>query len=83
MSGVRAQATAATPDFAVSVAPASLVGESRAVGIRIVSLTPVNAGSLTGPMFVTLACAGFPDQSSCTFTPENVEIQPDATAAIT
>ena len=34
-------------------------------------------------MFVTLACSGFPDQSTCTFTPENVEILPNATAAIT
>ncbi len=34
-------------------------------------------------MFVTLSCSGFPDQSTCTFTPENVEIQPSATAAVT
>jgi hypothetical protein len=34
-------------------------------------------------MFVTLSCSGLPDQSSCTFTPENVEILPNATAAIT
>jgi hypothetical protein len=25
-------------------------------------------------MFVTLSCSGLPDQSTCTFTPENVEI---------
>jgi hypothetical protein len=30
-----------------------------------------------------LSCSGFPDQSSCTFTPENVEILPTATSAIT
>jgi hypothetical protein len=35
------------------------------------------------PMFVTLSCSGFPDQSSCTFTPENLEILPNATAAVT
>ena len=34
-------------------------------------------------MFVTLSCFGFPDQSSCKFTPENVEILPNATKAIT
>ena len=34
-------------------------------------------------MFVTLSCSGLPDQSSCTFTPENIEILPNATAAIT
>jgi peptidoglycan/LPS O-acetylase OafA/YrhL len=33
-------------------------------------------------MFVTLSCSGFPDQSSCAFTPENVEILPNTTAAI-
>jgi hypothetical protein len=34
-------------------------------------------------MFVTLSCSGLPDQSSCAFTPENIEIAPNATAAIT
>jgi hypothetical protein len=34
-------------------------------------------------MFVTLSCSGLPDQSSCTFTPENIEILPGATAALT
>jgi len=83
VSGVRAQATASTPDFQLTVAPASLSVTAGQSGSALVSLTPVNASSLTGPMFVTLACAGFPDQSTCTFTPENVEIQPNATAAIT
>ena len=82
VSPVRAQA-AATPDFTVSVSPASLSLTAGQSGTAIVSLTPSNANSLTGPMFVTLACAGFPDQSSCTFTPENVEILPNATAPVT
>jgi len=34
-------------------------------------------------MFVTLSCSGLPDESSCTFTPENVEILPNAADAIT
>jgi hypothetical protein len=34
-------------------------------------------------MFVTLSCSGLPDQSSCAFNPENIEILPNATAAIT
>jgi len=83
VSGVRAQATAATPDFQLSVSPASVSLTAGQSGSAIVSLTPQNASALTGPMFVTLACAGFPDQSSCSFTPENVEILPNATAAIT
>ena len=34
-------------------------------------------------MFVTLSCSGLPDESSCVFTPENVEILPNATAPLT
>lgn len=83
VSGIRAQANASAADFQISVAPGSLSLTAGQSGSAIVSLTPVNASSLTGPMFVTLACAGFPDQSTCTFTPENVEILPNATTAIT
>jgi hypothetical protein len=83
VAGVRAQATSATPDFQVSVSPASLSLTAGQSGSAIVSLTPVNASALTGPMFVTLACSGFPDQSSCNFTPENVEILPNATTPTT
>jgi hypothetical protein len=83
VAGVHAQATSATPDFQLSASPASLSLTAGQSGSAVVSLTPVNASALAGPMFVTLACSGFPDQSSCTFTPENVEILPNATAAIT
>ena len=72
-----------TPNFGISIAPAtkSLVpGES---GSFIASVTPVNSSALTAPMFVTLSCSGLPDQASCSFTPENVEILPNATSAIT
>lgn len=82
-AGVRAQAAASTPDFQVSASPASLSLTAGQSGTVVVSLTPVNASSLSGPMFVTLACSGFPDQATCTFTPENVEILPNATTAIT
>jgi hypothetical protein len=81
-SGVHALASS-TPDFGISVAPATLsltVGQS---GTVTASVTPVNASALTAPMFVTLSCSGFPDQSSCTFTPENIEILPNATQAVT
>lgn len=83
VSGVRAQATSAAPDFQLSVAPGSLTLTAGQSGTATVSLAPVNASALTGPMFVTLACSGFPDQSTCTFTPENVEILPNATTAVT
>jgi hypothetical protein len=32
-------------------------------------------------MFVTLSCSALPDQSSCTFTPENLEILPNASTS--
>ncbi len=80
---VRAQAAASTPDFGVSIAPASVSLTAGQSGSAVVSLAPINASSLTAPMFVTLACSGFPDQSSCSFTPENVEILPTTTTPVT
>ncbi len=72
-SGVHAEASG-TPDFSVSVSPATLslpVGQSGSV---VASIAPINNSSLSAPMFVTLSCQGLPDESSCTFTPENIEI---------
>jgi hypothetical protein len=63
-----------TPDFSVSVSPTRLslpLGQSGSVKVTV---TPANNASLTAPMFITLSCQGLPDESSCTFTPENVEI---------
>jgi hypothetical protein len=80
-SQVSAQ-TSATPGFGIGVSPASLSLTAGQSGTVVASVTPVNADALTAPMFVTLSCSGFPDQSSCTFTPENVEILPNATAAV-
>jgi Bacterial Ig-like domain (group 3) len=71
-----------TPDFSVSVAPATITLRQGQSGSAIVSITPINAASLTAPMFVTISCAGLPDQSACTFTPENIEIPVGATAPI-
>lgn len=79
VAGVRAQASASIPDFQLSINPGSLALTAGQSGTATVTLTAVNASSLTGPMFVTLACSGFPDQSTCTFTPENVEILPTTT----
>ncbi|MFZ0746480.1 MAG: Ig-like domain-containing protein [Terracidiphilus sp.] len=82
LSTVRA-VSSSTPDFGIAVAPATLSLAAGQSGAVIASITPINAASLTAPMFVTLSCAGLPDQSSCTFTPENLEILPNATAAVT
>ena len=54
-----------------------------ASGNVTVSVTPEYASSLTAPMFVELSCSGLPDQASCTFTPQSVEIQPNATVPLT
>ncbi len=71
-----------TPDFSVSVAPATVSLKQGQSGSATVSVTPINAASLTGPMFVTISCSGLPDQSACTFTPTNIEIPVGAAAAI-
>ncbi|MGB6194405.1 MAG: Ig-like domain-containing protein [Terracidiphilus sp.] len=76
-------ATGSTPDFTISIAPTTLSLQQGQSGTIAVSITPVNAASLTAPMFVALSCAGLPDQSTCTFTPTNVQVLPNATAAVT
>ena len=81
-TALAAQASTA-PDFTISANPASLTLTAGQTGTVIASVTPVNASALTAPMFVTLSCSGMPDQSSCAFTPENVEILPNTTAAVT
>jgi len=74
--------SSATPTFGVSVAPATLTLTPGTSGTIDVSVTPVNSSALTAPLFVTLSCSGLPDQSSCTFTPENIEIQPNQVDAV-
>ncbi len=73
----------ATPNFTIAVSPATLSLVPGQSGTVTASITPVNSSSLTAPMFVTLSCSGLPDQATCSFTPENIEILPNATAAIT
>jgi len=75
--------TGTTPDFGIAVAPATISLAQGQSGSVTASIAPINAASLSAPMFVTLSCAGLPDQSTCTFTPENLEILPNTTAALT
>jgi hypothetical protein len=71
--------TSSTPNFTLSlaaVAPSTLPltvspGGSGTIGVTI---TPEDNSALTSPMFVTLSCSGLPSVSSCTFTPESIEI---------
>jgi hypothetical protein len=74
--------TSSAPGFTVSVNPAALTLTPGVSGTITTSVTPVNSAALSAPLFVTLSCSGLPDQSSCTFTPENVEILPNQTTAI-
>jgi hypothetical protein len=79
---ISAQATS-TPDFQIAILPVTVSITPGQSSTLIATVTPENSNALTSPMFVTLSCSGLPDQSSCTFTAENVEILPNATAAIT
>jgi hypothetical protein len=79
--GAHAQ-SASTPNFTVSVTPATLSLKPGQSGTVVASVIPQNSSALTAPMFVTLTCSGLPDEAACTFTPENVEIAPNATAPI-
>jgi hypothetical protein len=72
-----------TPDFSIAIAPGSVSLKQGQSGTAVVTVTPTNAASLTAPMFVTISCAGLPDQTSCTFTPENIEIPVGASKGIT
>lgn len=81
-AAVNAQ-TSATPGFQIAVNPGTMTLTAGQVGNVAVSVTPVNASALTAPMFVALSCSGNPDQSACTFTPQNIEILPNATAPVT
>ncbi len=75
-----------TPNFTLSLAavsPSSLpltltAGQSGTIAVTVV---PEDNAALTAPMFVTLSCSGLPSESSCTFTPETVEILPTTPAS--
>jgi hypothetical protein len=77
-----AEATGTTsdqPGFDVSIAPVSPTSFPMTLtpgqtGTALITLTPENNASLTAPMFVTLSCSSLPNETSCTFTPESVEI---------
>ncbi len=70
-----------TPSFQLTLAPVApsalpLVLTAGNAGTIDVSIVPVNPTALASPMFVTLSCSGLPNQASCAFSPESVEILP-------
>ena len=54
-------------------------------GTGTISVTPLQefVSTLTTPAFVSISCSGLPDQASCIYTPESVEILPGQNAAVT
>jgi hypothetical protein len=48
-------------------------GQSGTATVTVIPLEGYVA-ALNGPAFVTISCSGLPDQASCVFAPENVEI---------
>ena len=71
----------ATPSFQLALAPVPpaalpLVLTAGNAGTVNVTIVPVNPAALTSPMFVTLSCSSLPNQASCTFSPQSVEILP-------
>lgn len=80
-AAVQAQTTG-TPSFQVTINPGALSLTAGQSGTVVASVIPQNAAALTAPMFVTLSCSGLPDQATCTFSPENVEILPNATQPV-
>ena len=77
-----AQATGTTsdqPGFDIGIAPVSpttfpMTLTPGQTGTALITLTPVNNASLTAPMFVTISCGSLPNETTCTFTPESIEI---------
>jgi hypothetical protein len=85
-SSAQPTASVASPcEFTVSVSPGTLTLTAGQTGTVTASITPSAdfTSTLSAPLFVTLSCSGLPDQSACTFTPENLEILPNATAPLT
>ncbi len=77
---VQTQASGTSPGFQLSLAAVSppdfpMTLTPGTSGSATVTVTPVNNAALTAPMFVTLSCSGLPTLASCSFTPEDVEIQ--------
>jgi hypothetical protein len=63
-----------TPTYSLALNPASLTLPAGNAGSLNVTVTPINQAALTAPMFVTLSCSGLPNQASCTFSPETIQI---------
>lgn len=54
-------------------------------GAATITVTPAEAfvSSLTGPAFITISCSGLPDQATCGFTPQTVQVLPGQDGGVT
>jgi len=76
------------PGFDLSIAPVTPTSFPMTLspgdtGTALITVTPENNASLTAPLFVTLSCSGLPNEASCTFTPESVQILATTPASCT
>ncbi len=65
-----------TPDFQITVSqltPSNTMNPGGSASATV-TVTPENNSTLPAPMFISLSCSGLPDQSTCTFSPQNVQI---------
>jgi hypothetical protein len=74
VSAQAATTPSGTPTYSLALNPASLTLTAGTAGTLNVTVTPINQAALTAPMFVTLSCSGLPNQATCTFSPETVQI---------
>lgn len=76
--------TAAVTNLTPATTPVNTLTPGQ-VGTAVVSITPSLefTSTLTAPMFVSLSCSGLPDNATCTFTPQTVEILSTTTEPVT
>ena len=72
-----------TPTYAINMNPAALTLTAGQAGDSIVTITPANNQGTTSPTFFTISCSGLPANSSCYFTPQNVQIPAGSNTAVT
>jgi hypothetical protein len=71
------------PTYAISLNPAALTLTAGDAGSSVVTITPSNNQGTTSPTFFTLSCSGLPADTTCYFTPENVQIPAGSNVAVT
>lgn len=72
--------------FAVTLSSSSMTLTAGQSGTATVTITPLAsflASMGSAPAFITVSCSGLPEQSSCSFTPEKLEILPGQDEGVT